>query len=147
MSNFNAILVSKCCIMEQDKKKTPAERMNEMFRFAIANHLASSKSDFAALLDIAPQTLSRYLSGRNEPPTNTWRAFNVKLGKPFHDDWLITGRGEMFKNLTSANEQPLGDAPITDAIVMLIQEMRESRISRDEQMNRILTLMENLQKK
>lgn len=142
MFNFH----KKMLFMEKDTKKTPAERMNEMFRFAIANHLASSKSDFAVLLDIAPQTLSRYLSGRNEPPANTWRAFNVKLGKPFHDEWLITGQGEMFKNLTSCQEQPIGDPSITEAIVMLIKEMRESRISRDEQFNRILTLMENLQK-
>jgi len=131
--------------MEQDKKKTPAERMNEMFRFAIANHLASSKSDFAVLLDIAPQTLSRYLSGKKEPPANSWKAFNVKLGRPFHDDWLITGQGEMLKNLTSSQERPIGDASLTEPIMMLLKEMRESRISRDEQINRILTLMENLQ--
>ena len=133
--------------MEQDKKKTPPERMNEMFRFAIANHLASSKSDFAVLLDIAPQTLSRYLSGKKEPPMNTWKAFNVKLGKPFNDEWLVTGRGEMFKNLTSKQEQPTGEASLTEPIMMLLTEMRESRIARDEQMNRILTLMENLQTK
>ena len=132
--------------MEQDKKMTQAERMNEMFRYAIANHLASSKSDFAVLLDIAPQTLSRFLSGRREPPASTWRAFNVKLGKPFNDDWLISGQGAMFKNLTSSSEPPVGNTPISDAIVMLIKEMRESRIARDGQLDRILTLMENLQK-
>lgn len=131
--------------MEENGKRTTAERMNEMFRFAIAHHLASSKTGFAELLEIAPQTLSRYLSGKKEPPANTWRAFNVKLGKPFHDDWLLTGKGEMFKNLTSGQDQPIGDPTITEAIMLLLKEMRESRIARDEQFNRILTMMENLQ--
>lgn len=132
--------------MEENGKRTPAERMNEMFRFAIANHLASSKSDFAELLEIAPETLSRYLSGKKEPPANTWKAFNFKLGKPFNDDWLLTGSGEMMsRNLTTSQDQPIGDPTITEAIMLLLKEMRESRIARDEQFNRILTMMENLQ--
>ena len=140
-------LTKKMLLMELQKKMTPAERINEMFRYAVANHLASSKSDFAALLDITPQTLSRYLSGKKEPPMNTWKSFNVKIGKAFNDDWLITGQGQMLKNLTSASEQPLGDSPITDAVVLLLKEMRESRIARDEQYNRLLTIIENMQDK
>ena len=127
--------------MEENNRKTSAERINEMLKFAIANDLAASKSGFADLLDITPETLSRFLSGKREPHKNSWSAFNAKLGKPFNEDWLLTGSGD---------PRSQAHLPITQqtpsTIDMLIQELREQRIAKDEQIDRLLTIIENMQK-
>ena len=128
--------------MEENGRKSPSERINEMLKFAIGSHLAESKADFATLLDITPETLSRFLSGKREPPATSWKAFNQKLGNVFNDDWLVTGQGEpMSRNLTSAFTQPK-----PSAIDVLVTELREQRIAKDEQIDRLLTIIENMQK-
>lgn len=50
--------------MEENGRKSPSERINEMLKFAIGSHLAESKADFATLLDITPETLSRFYPAR-----------------------------------------------------------------------------------
>ena len=128
--------------MEENGRKSPSERINEMLKFAIGSHLAESKADFATLLDITPETLSRFLSGKREPPATSWKAFNQKLGNVFNDDWLVTGQGEpMSRNLTSSLAQPK-----PSAIDVLVTELREQRIAKDEQIDRLLTIIENMQK-
>lgn len=127
--------------MEENNRKTSAERINEMLKFAIANDLASSKADFAALLDIKPETLSRFLSGKREPPKNAWSAYNAKLGNQFNEDWLLTGIGEPRHDVLPITPQ----TPST--IDMLIKELREQRIAKDEQIDRLLSIIEKMQAK
>ena len=128
--------------MEENERRTSSERVNEMLHYALSAHLASSKSDFAALLEITPETLSRFLSGKREPPINSLRAFNAKLGNAFNEDWLLTGQGEMLAEHLTSLDTP--SSPST--IDMLILEMRESRIAKDEQIDRLLTIIEQMQK-
>lgn len=126
--------------MEENVKKTSSERVSEMLHYSINAHLASSKAEFAALLDITPETLSRFLSGKREPPANSWRAFNAKLGKAFNEDWLLTGQGEMMSQHLTSFDMP--SSPST--IDMLILEMRESRKAKDDQIDRLLTIIERM---
>lgn len=121
---------------------TMSERIQEIFKYAIASGRASSRMDLAEKCGITNVSLSRFLNGKAEPSKKTLLQMNDAIGKPFEEVWLLTGAGE---KMASRQEPPIGDATITDAIVMLIQEMRESRIARDEQINRLLTLMEGLQ--
>lgn len=128
--------------MEENNRKTPPERIGEMLKFAIANDLADSKTAFAALLEITPETLSRFLSGKREPSKHSWSAFNAKLGKPFNEDWLLTGIGD------PRSQTPLPITPQTPSTIdMLIQELREQRIAKDEQIDRLLSIIENMQTK
>lgn len=128
--------------MEENERRTPSERISEMLHYAINAHLASSKSDFAALLGITPETLSRFLSGKREPPSTSWKAFNSKLGNAFNEDWLLTGQGSMTAEHLTSVDMPSSPATID----MLIIEMREARIAKDEQIDRLLTIIENMQK-
>jgi transcriptional regulator with XRE-family HTH domain len=121
---------------------TMSERIQEIFKYAIASGRASSRMDLAEKCGITNVSLSRFLNGKAEPSKKTLLQMNDAIGKPFEEVWLLTGAGE---KMASHQEPPIGDATITDAIVMLIQEMRESRIARDGQINRLLTLIEGLQ--
>lgn len=127
--------------MEGNVRKTPAERVSEMLHYSINAHLASSKAEFAALLEITPETLSRFLSGKREPPANAWKAYNTKIGNAFNEDWLLTGQGEMM----SDHLTPLDIPSSPSTIDMLILEMREARKAKDDQIDRLLTIIEKMQ--
>lgn len=139
----------------ENKQINLTERIKSMYQFASSKGIANSKSEFADFLGITQPTLSRFLSGAKEPPANTLRKFNAKFGGAFNEEWLLLGRGEMLAanadELTIAKpepkEQPIGDEPISSAFAMLIQEMRESRIAKDAQIERLLTIIENMQTK
>ena len=117
-------------------------RMNEMYKYAIATGKASSKSDFAELAGVTQETMSRFFSGVREPSKKTLAAINRELGMPFKDEWLLLGTGAMLVQQTQAAvaQQP-------SDIQLLVTEMRESRIEKDKQIDRLLTIIENMQAK
>ena len=129
-------------------------RMNQMYKYAIANGIVNGKTQFAEFLQVQPGTLSRYLSGKQEPSTNSMRRFNVIFGNVFNELWLITGKGAMLASQEQEQIQvkehtptePVGCEAFSSAIHELIVEMRESRIAKDEQIDRLLTIIENMQK-
>ena len=140
----------------ENKQIKLTERIKSMYRFAVQKGFVNSKTEFAEFLGITPQTFSRFLNGAKEPPANTLRKFNAKFGGAFSEEWLLLGRGEMLAANADETptpmakpepkEQPFGDQPISSAFAMLITEMRESRIAKDEQIERLLTIIENIQK-
>lgn len=127
-----------------------------MYKYAIANGIVKGKTEFADFLQVQPATLSRYLSGKQEPSTNSMRRFNVIFGNVFNELWLITGQGAMLASQEQEPMQVKGPSPaptehigceaFSSAIQALVTEMRESRIAKDEQIDRLLTIIEQMQK-
>lgn len=125
-----------------EKTNTMPERIMEMYKYAIAAGKASSKQSFAELAGITREVLSRYLNGKAEPSRKTLALLNSALGNPFNEDWLLTGSGEPLAVDKVRSIQKDGNA-----IEMLITEMRESRIAKDEQIARLLCIIEKMQDK
>ena len=117
-------------------------RMNEMYRYAIANGKVTSKADFAELAGVTREALSRFFSGTREPSRKTLAAINRSLGMPFNEAWMLFGTGDMVVNRPQI---PIEQRP--SDIELLVTEMRESRIAKDEQIGRLLTIIENMQAK
>ena len=127
--------------MTQDLSNMQA-RMNEMYKYAISTGKVSSKSDFAELAGVSREMLSRYFAGVREPSKKTLDAINRSLGMPFNEQWLLLGTGDMIvKHSPSEVDQRPSD------IQLLITEMRESRIEKDKQIDRLLCIIENMQAK
>lgn len=133
------------------------ERINLMYRYAVSKGLVKSKTEFAELLNVTQATMSRFLSGKNEPADFTLRKFNARMGHVFNETWLLVGKGEMLASKQSTDPitpqpqpstptEPVGCEAFSSAIHELIVEMRESRIAKDEQIDRLLTIIENMQK-
>ena len=124
------------------KLATMPERINEIYRYAIAIGKVSTKQEFAELVGINNVTLSRFLNGKTEPSKKTIQSINEAIGSPFNEAWLLTGEGEMMADGTSVNPNTQ-----TSDIRLLITEMRESRIEKDKQIDRLLCIIENMQPK
>ena len=127
-------------------------RVNQMYKYAIANGIVDGKTAFADFLQVQPATMSRYLSGKQEPSVNSMRRFNVIFGNIFNESWLILGQGEMLASNEKQQEpavkpsEPIGVEAFSSAITMLVEEMKRSNIAKDEQIDRLLTIIENMQK-
>lgn len=124
-----------------DKITTMQERINEMYKYAFSAGLVSSKQDFAEKVGITREVLSRYFSGKADPSKKTLAAINSSIGSPFSESWLLTGEGEMHADGATAPHP----SSTCDPISMLITEMKESRMAKDEQIDRLLTIIERMQ--
>ena len=125
-----------------DEKLTMQERINEMYKYAFSTGNVSSKSEFADKVGISREILSKYFAGKTEPSQKTIVAINRAFGSPFNEQWLLLGTGEMMADGTSVNPNTK-----PSEIRLLITEMRESRQAKDEQIDRLLRIIENMQAK
>lgn len=124
-----------------DKITPMHERINEMYKYAFSAGIVSSKQEFAEKAGVTREMLSRYISGKAEPSKKTLSFINDVIGKPFNEQWLLLGTGEMMADGThiNPNTQP-------SDIRLLITEMREQRIAKDSQIDRLLNIIEQMQK-
>ncbi len=79
----------------ETKNLSIAERVNELYKFAIVHNLATDKQTFSQLIGISASTLSRFLSGKKEPSKQTLLKINESCGGAFNPEWLVSGNGEM----------------------------------------------------
>ena len=75
--------------------QTIAERLKEVYKFAIVHNLATDKQSFSQIIGISASTLSRYLSGKKIPSNQTLLRINEACGGVFNSDWLVSGNGNM----------------------------------------------------
>lgn len=122
--------------MEQNS--TMQERITQMYKYAYSSEKVKSKQDFAEKAGITRELLSRFFSGKAEPSRKTLAAINSALGSPFNEAWMLTGEGEMMATTTTPASG--------DSIHLLITEMREQRIAKDAQIDRLLNIIEQMQK-
>lgn len=125
--------------MNTNGNSTLCERVSEMYKFAISEGFAASKSEFAEKCGVTNVTLSRYLNGKQEPALKTLQSMNVAMGCPFNDEWLFYGKGDMVSKKTMPN------VASEDGLAMLVQEMRETRLAKDNQIDRLLRIIEKMQ--
>ena len=121
---------------------TMQDRINEMYKYAFATGKVASKQAFAELGGISREALSRFLTGKTEPSRKTLTAINTALGSPFNEQWMVFGTGDML-----ATAAPSAPTTHQTELQMLIQEMRESRIAKDEQIDKLLNIIANMQTK
>lgn len=125
--------------MNKEEEITLQERVSEMYKHAISSGFASSKGEFAEKVGVTNVTLSRFLNGKQEPSLKTLQAINVAMGHPFSDEWLFYGTGSM---TDTDDNMPRGDRTIE----MLIEELRAQREAKDSQIDRLLGIIEQMQK-
>lgn len=139
--------------MEKTKSEL-SERIKQIFKYAIACGLVTNKSEFAALLEIQPATLSRYMSGAKEPSPTTLRKFNKIFNNAFSEEWLLLGTGTMLADKSVVEQHAEAAAApvyqnngnggnhvtqnnVNDELLTIIHK-------RDEQIDRLLTIIENM---
>lgn len=121
------------------QNSTMQERITQMYKYAYSAEKVSSKQEFAEKAGVTREMVSRLFSGKSEPSRKTLAAINASLGNPFNEAWMLTGEGDMLV--------PEAPTPTSDTMKMLITEMRDSRIAKDEQIDRLLRIIENMQAK
>ena len=158
------------------QNETLSERLNEVYKFAIVHNLATDKQSFSSRIGISASTLSRYLSGKKIPSNQTLLRINDACGGAFNPDWLVSGNGDMYVSVGDVTDYGTNTGQIRDdkqtahdnnapvfqntgrggnnvtqgapasTIDSLIAEMRAQREASEKQIDRLLTIIENMQK-
>ncbi len=111
--------------------------MELIFRLReVVNHLEISEREFAARVEIGQRSINYYLKGEQKPSLD----LICNLSKAYPDislDWLITGKGEMFKNTYQnvSEKLPVAAEPITNYSSLKdehFEVLRENRMLRKE---------------
>jgi len=97
-------------------------------QFLAAENLTQAK--FATTLNVAPASVSHILQGRNKPSFD----FLVSMTERFPDlnvDWLLTGKGKMYKSKNSATktEQELPHRDFADDTIFSFDDSVEESSS------------------
>ena len=138
----------------EKKSISTSERIAEILKYAIVNKHVADKGEFAAMLGVNPSTISRYLSGKKIPPESSLRKFNAAFGNIFSDQWLLLGVGEMLNGNQPADAIALNvHAPVYQNTGNGGNHVTQNDVNgellsiihkRDEQIDRLLTIIENM---
>ena len=83
-----------------------ANRLDTMYRYAIANELCKNKGNFAELIGITNSTLSKAFSGEEKYLSDAFLIrVNNALNNVFSLDWVLNGTLPMMKEQPSSAEQ------------------------------------------
>lgn len=128
----------------------------EMYNYALTHNLCKNKSGFSKLIEVANSNLSRAFSGDPRYLTDKFiRRTNEALGGVFNEAWLLYGEGAMFVSgdtpanygndtvTTRQREEEIAAAPAS-TIDMLLAELKAQRESSDNQISRLLAIIENM---
>lgn len=80
-------------------------RFIEIYNHLLETKKVSNPSDFAKKIEISSSMMNEILKGRSNaginPIQNTVKTFNS-----INSEWLLTGKGNMLKNLVGLTEEP-----------------------------------------
>lgn len=129
-------------------EQTIAQRLDAAVQAAIVRGVAANKKQFAELIGIRPELLSRYLSGATPPPASTLARVNSVCGDIFSPDWLLLGTGDMFVR-SDGNVNNVRNATVNNGIpAKKFENEREWFVlvsEKDKQIDRLLTIIEKMQ--
>lgn len=136
------------------------DRLNKMYEYACAKKLCKNKKTFAALLNMNEGNLSSAFSGKDTRylTNNLLLRANAALGDVFNPSWLLYGEGNMLvSSNTPANygndtvttrQQEEGITSASPSTIdMLLAELKAQRESSDNQISRLLAIIENMTNK
>lgn len=100
--------------------------INERLQLIVNDRFGGNKAQFAKAIDIAPTSISNYLSEkRQSKPSSDMLERIINVVHELSPLWLLTGRGEMFP--TPKGEQPKQE-PITVERLLAIVESQQRTI-------------------
>lgn len=130
------------------EKQTTAQRLDAVIQAAIVRGVAANKKQFAELVGIRPELLSRYLSGASVPPASTLARVNSVCGDIFSPDWLLLGTGDMFVQ-SDGNVNNVQHATVNNGIPPKKFDNEQGWFAlvseKDKQIDRLLTIIERMQ--
>lgn len=127
--------------------RTQNERLREAFNYLKGKRKVRNQQDFTERIDSDRTTVSLVLNGKIKIPDILF----VKVTEAFPElsrNWLISGKGEML--IPSINQENkngpnvIGDNNFSDSTNKELLEMLKKK---DEQMDRLITLLEQMSKK
>ena len=128
-----------------EEKTTPAERIAEVLRFAIAKGIVSNQKEFASLIEATPSQLTNYLKGKTVPQPNSFERMNAAVDNAFNIDWLRGGYGNIYAvsdgsivGNNNTNGIPPKKFDNEQGWFALVSE-------KDKQIDRLLTIIERMQ--
>jgi len=105
--------------------------------------LCHTQKEFARLLNMNEISMSMAMNGDERYLTDSLFA---KIERLFADNNIQTVNDNHGTVINQQKNFGNGDAPSAEIYKALIEEMRESRIEKDKQIDRLLTIIENMQK-
>jgi len=127
------------------------KRFNVLLNYLLTKKIVRNQQQFAEEINSDKTTVSQIKNGNINIPNNMFA--NIESAYPYiSSDWLRTGEGEMLKNNQQSNENVsnntgivgnnvsgggINDAGIINGLLKRIEK-------RDEQVDRLLTIIEKL---
>lgn len=133
--------------------------MDTKDRFKEAYNLLKQKGNFhtqkeaAEKMSASESNMSRALAGDSRVLTKNFIIrFCSAFDNTVNPEWIINGEGSMMKNDVNGNNNAIGnEASVrvneSEIIEKLLDEMKEQRKSSEEQIGRMLTIIEDLTSK
>ncbi len=134
------------------------DKLVEMYNYALSKGFCTNKKSFAEYVGINPSNISKiFHDTQGRYLTNsTLLKINGALGNTFSQDWLLTSQEPMFRSIpanygndtvtTRQREEGITGAP-PSTIDMLLAELKAQRESSDNQISRLLAIIENMTNK
>lgn len=133
------------------------ERLREAFNYLKNKGVVHKQKDVAEKMGSTEPNVSAALKGAEHVLTDNFlMRFNQAFGNIFNDEWLRTGEGEMIKNSQSigdiSNSNVSGvnvngngiqiNPNAYDALLKIVEANQKSTEKFQEQMGRLITLLE-----
>lgn len=89
------------------------KEINDRILYIIENKANKNKKQFAEMINVAPQVIQNIVSGRRNKPSFDILNAIISTFDDINSEWLITGNGEMFKNINTITQTTTGDNNIS----------------------------------
>ena len=135
---------------------TKSERFGKAVNYLRMQGMVANNEDIAIKMGADPSNVSRSVKGTGGYPSDSFlRRFNTAFDNIFNSDWLLAGEGEMLVHHVNQsvngdnNTQIAGNnnriaLPSTlDRAINEIAEQRKLVSKAQEQIDRLITLLEN----
>lgn len=89
------------------------KEINDRILYIIENKANKNKKQFAEMISVAPQVIQNIVSGRRNKPSFDILNAIISTFDDINSEWLITGNGEMFKNIDTITQTTTGNNNIS----------------------------------
>lgn len=151
--------ITKSITSYKAHKMERKERLKIAYDFLRSRGVVHTQKDVASIMEATQQNVSAALKGKEGVLTDNFlRRFNLAFGDPFNIDWLINGNGEMLAHPISQNAKGDNNTQIAgngnnvnmstiDKALDEISEQRKLVAKSQEQIDRLLSIIENMNNK
>ena len=94
--------------------------LESVYNYARSNFGVKTYGEFAAMIGVKQETLSRWMAGKQTIPEGRLIKINGIFDNVFSKDWLLTGEGSMLRNNNSENNETYENNETNDHTLPLI---------------------------